>query len=219
VKVLQAMPSVDPKRVVYGQYRGYRKSKGVAPDSRVETFAALELAIDSWRWKGVPFFIRAGKCLPVTSTEVVVRLRRPPTFYEHLHMPSNYLRFRLGPDHTIAIGANVLAPSRGAGLATEVLCTHDPSAEAQPYERLLTDAIGGDRTLFAREDYVEEAWRIVDPLLKAPPPPLEYEPGSWGPGDVDRRVSPEGGWQNPSTQQTQTQTDRREEQRVQHAEA
>ena len=198
-KVLQAMPSIDPKGVVRGQYRGYRKARGVAADSQVETFAALELAINSWRWKGVPFYIRAGKCLPVTCTEIVVRLRPPPTFYEHMHLASNYVRFRIDPDPTIAMGANVLAPTRGiAGMATEVVCARDPSADpTPPYERILTEAIAGDQTLFAREDYVEEAWRIVGPLLETPPGVEEYEPGTWGPPGVDRKVCPKGGWQNP----------------------
>jgi glucose-6-phosphate 1-dehydrogenase len=198
VKVLQAMPSIDTKRVVRGQYRGYRNTKGVAPDSQVETYAALEFTIDSWRWKGVPFFIRAGKSLPVTCTEVVVRLRQPPTFYESLHLPANYLRFRLQPDPTIAIGTNVLGVKReGTAVATEVLCAHDLLGDP-PYERIITDAIAGDQTLFAREDYVEEAWRVIDPLLKAPPPVKDYEPGTWGPADTDSTVRPEGGWQNPT---------------------
>ena len=201
-KVLQAIPTIDPKRVVRGQYRGYRGAKGVAPESQVETFAALELAIDSWRWKGVPFFIRAGKSLPVTCTEVLVRLRQPPTFYESLHLPTNTLRFRIEPDPTIAIGTNVLGASReGPPAASEVLCAHHESGDATlPYERILGDAIAGDEALFAREDYVEEAWRIVDPLLKSPPPVIDYEPGTWGPRDTDRRVKPAGGWESPVVQ-------------------
>jgi glucose-6-phosphate 1-dehydrogenase len=202
VKVLRAMPTIDPKRVVRGQYRGYRDAKGVAPDSQVETFAAMQLAIDSWRWKGVPFFIRAGKSLAVTCTEVLVRLRQPPTFYESLHLPANTLRFRVEPDPTIAVGTNVLGtPRDGHPLATEVLCAHDPSGDTMlPYERILMDAIAGDETLFAREDYVEEAWRIVDPLLKAPSPVVDYEPGTWGPRDTDRTVQPAGGWESPLAQ-------------------
>jgi glucose-6-phosphate 1-dehydrogenase len=200
VKVLQAMPAIDISRVLLGQYRGYKKAKGVAPDSQVETFAAMKLAIDSWRWKGVPFYLRAGKCLPVTCTEVFVRLRQPPTFYEHLDLAANSLRFRIDPDYAIAIGTNVLTGSHDvAAQRTEVLSTGDPSSDAiPPYERILGDAIAGDPALFAREDYVEEAWRVVAPLLKASHPVEEYEPATWGPSDVDRRVSPATGWENPT---------------------
>jgi glucose-6-phosphate 1-dehydrogenase len=198
VKVLQAIAPVAPKTVVRGQYKGYREGKGVARNSQVETFAAIELAIDSWRWKGVPFFIRAGKCLPVTCTEVLVRMRQPPTFYPNELAP-NYFRFRISPDSTIAIGTNVLAPGHDvAPQAGEVLCARDPLSDTLlPYERILGDAIAGDPTLFARQDYVEEAWRIVEPLLKAPPPVQEYEPGTWGPRDDDGRVRPPGGWVDP----------------------
>jgi glucose-6-phosphate 1-dehydrogenase len=199
VKVLRAMRTLDVNDVVRGQYRGYRQAKGVARDSDVETFAAVRLAIDSWRWRGVPFFIRAGKCLPVTCAEVLVRFRHPPTFYTD-DLPSNYLRFRIGPDPTIALATNVLAsgPTVTAH-RTEWLYARDSSSdETLPYERILTDAMAGDHTLFAREDYVEEAWRVVDPILKAPPPVQEYEPGTWGPGAGLARVSPAGGWHNPS---------------------
>jgi glucose-6-phosphate 1-dehydrogenase len=202
VKVLRAIPSLEAKNLVRGQYGGYRKEKDVAPDSQVETFAAMRLAIDSWRWQGVPFYIRAGKCMPVTCTEILVRMRQPPTFYEQIELPPNYVRFRIAPDPTVAIGMNVLAQGQGqavAGKAVEVLCTHDPLSDSMlPYERILGDAIAGDPTLFARQDYVDEAWRIVDGVLKAPPPVEEYEPGSWGPSDADRKVSPAGGWQNPA---------------------
>jgi glucose-6-phosphate 1-dehydrogenase len=204
VKVLRAVPPLEARNVVRGQYRGYRDSKGVAPDSQVETYAALQLAVDSWRWKGVPFYIRAGKCLPRTSTEVLVRMRQPPTFYRDLDLAANYLRFRIGPNHGIAIGTNALAPStEPAAHQTEVLCSRDTIGDTmQPYERLIADAIAGDPSSFAREDYVEEAWRIVDPILKAPPAVESYEPGTWGPPDVDRRVSPPAGWQNPCSTPT-----------------
>jgi glucose-6-phosphate 1-dehydrogenase len=174
--------------------------KGVAPDSQVETFTALRLQIDSWRWQGVPFYIRAGKCLPVTSTEVVVRLRRPPTMFQGFDLEANYCRLRISPDITFAIGANVIAPGQETRSETaEMLGTRLPRAdEMDAYERVLGDAMHGDATLFAREDYVEEAWRIVDPVLKEPSPVYEYEPGSWGPKEVDSRVSPPGGWQNPT---------------------
>jgi glucose-6-phosphate 1-dehydrogenase len=199
VKVLKAIESLSPDDLVRGQFRSYRSEKGVAPRSTVETFAALRLRIDSWRWQGVPFYIRAGKCLPVTCTEVVVRLRRPPTMYHGFGLEPNYCRFRISPDVTMAIGANVVAPeTETESQVAEMLGTRLPRAgEMDAYERVLGDAMHGDATLFAREDYVEEAWRIVDPALKAPTPVYEYDPGTWGPKEVDSRMSPPGGWQNP----------------------
>src|SRR5881628_1074699 len=199
VKVLKAISSFSADDVVRGQFRGYRLEKGVAPDSTVETFAAVRLQIDSWRWQGVPFYIRAGKCLPVTCTEVVVRLRQPPTMYHTFHLEPNYCRFRISPDITMALGANVIAPGQETLSHTaEMLGTRLPRAdEMDAYERVLGDAMHGDATLFSREDYVEEAWRIVDPVLKDSTPVYEYEPGTWGPKEVDSRVSPPGGWQNP----------------------
>jgi len=200
VKVLKAIPSLTPDNVVRGQFRGYRSEKGVAPESTVETFVALRLQIDSWRWQGVPFYIRAGKHLPVTCTEVVVRLRQPPTMYHGFDLQSNYCRFRISPDITIAMGANVIAPGEETvSQTTEMVATQLPRAdEMDAYERVLGDAMHGDATLFAREDYVEEAWRIVDPLVKAGTPVYEYEPGSWGPKEVDSRLSPPGGWRSPT---------------------
>jgi glucose-6-phosphate 1-dehydrogenase len=200
VKVLKAIPSLSPDTIVRGQFRGYRSEKGVAPDSTIETFVALRLSIESWRWQGVPFYIRAGKQLPVTCTEVVVRLRQPPTMFHGFDPESNYCRFRISPDVTIAIGANVIAPGQETVSRTaEMVGTQLPRAdEMDAYERVLGDAMHGDATLFAREDYVEEAWRIVDPVLKAGTPVYEYEPGTWGPKDVDASVSPPGGWQNPT---------------------
>jgi glucose-6-phosphate 1-dehydrogenase len=199
VKVLKAVPPLNPKNLVRGQFRGYRKEAGVAPDSNVETFAALCLEVDSWRWRGVPFYIRAGKCLPVTCTEVVVRLRQPPTMYEGFDLKPNYCRLRIGPDIAIALGANVIAPGHETVSAcTEMLASSHPRAdEMDAYERLLGDAMEGDATLFAREDYVEEAWRIVDPALRADTPVSAYEPGTWGPPDIDRKALPAAGWQNP----------------------
>jgi glucose-6-phosphate 1-dehydrogenase len=199
VKVLKAIPPLGEKSILRGQFRGYRNEKGVAPDSKVETFAALRLEIDSWRWQGVPFYIRAGKCLPVTCAEVVVRLRQPPTIYRDFDLKANYCRLRISPDITIAIGTNVIAPGEETvSQSVEMLGTRHPRAdEMDAYERVLGDAMAGDATLFAREDYVEEAWRIVDPVLKADTPIHEYEPNSWGPDEVDRRLSPAGGWQNP----------------------
>ena len=200
VKVLTAIPSPTAADVVRGQFRGYRTEKGVAPDSTVETFVALRLQIDSWRWQGVPFYIRAGKCLPVTCTEVVVRLRRPPAMFQGFDLESNYCRLRISPDITFAIGANVTAPGQEThSQIAEMLGTQLPRAdEMDAYERVLGDAMHGDATLFAREDYVEEAWRIVDPLLKDVSPVYEYEPGTWGPKEAGSIVSPPGGWQNPT---------------------
>jgi glucose-6-phosphate 1-dehydrogenase len=199
VKVLKAMPAVTVKNLVRGQFRGYRKEPGVAADSKMETFAALRLDINSWRWKGVPFYIRAGKCLPVTCTEVVVRLRLPPTMYESYDLKPNYVRLRISPDITIAIGGNAVAPeSETESVSAEMLASRHPgSHEMDAYERVLGDAMAGDPTLFAREDNVEEAWRIVDPVIKAGTPVYEYEPGTWGPKEVEQNVTPPGGWQNP----------------------
>jgi glucose-6-phosphate 1-dehydrogenase len=199
VKVLKAIPPVESKDVVRGQFRGYRNEKGVAPDSQVETFAALQLEIDSWRWKGVPFYIRAGKCLPVTCAEIVVRLRQPPTMYVEFNLRANYHRFRISPEVTLAFGMNAIAPGEDTvSQSVEMIVSRHPRAdEMDAYERVLGDAMAGDPTLFAREDYVEEAWRIVDPVLKAGTPVYEYEPNSWGPSEVDQKVSPAGGWQNP----------------------
>jgi len=198
VKVLKAIPPLDPDNLVRGQFRGYRNEKGVAEDSKTGTFAALRLAIDSWRWQGVPFYLRAGKRLPVTCTEVLVRLRLPPTIYGSDELKPNHLRLRISPDVTIALGMMILAagPHMG-GRAVEMLASHHPEAEeVDAYERLLGDAVAGDATLFAREDYVEEAWRIVDRVLKTSTPLYMYEPGTWGP-DEAQRLSPPGGWHNP----------------------
>src|SRR5467141_698332 len=200
VKVLMAIPPLREQNVIRGQFRGYRAERGVAPESRVETFAALRLNIDSWRWQGVPFYIRAGKSLAVTCTEIVVRLRQPPTMYHRFDLEPNYCRLRISPDITFAVGANVIAPGQETVSAVaEMLGTQQPRAdEMDAYERVLGDAMAGDATLFAREDHVEEAWRIVDPVLKAKKPVYEYEAGSWGPKEVDQSVSPSGGWQTPT---------------------
>jgi glucose-6-phosphate 1-dehydrogenase len=183
--------------VVRGQFRGYRGERGVAPGSQVETFAALRLDVNSWRWQGVPFYIRAGKSLPVTCTEIVARLRRPPRVFPTCSPPTNYFRFRISPDVTGAFGVAVMDPEeKMIGEPIELTHTH-PSGDVDAYERVLGDALAGDATLFAREDYVEEAWRIVDPVLKSGTPVYEYEPHTWGPAEVDRLISPPGGWQNP----------------------
>jgi glucose-6-phosphate 1-dehydrogenase len=199
VKVLKAIPSLESKSVVRGQFRGYRNEKGVAPDSQVETFAALQLEIDSWRWKGVPFYIRAGKCLPVTCAEIIVRFRQPPTMYSDFNLRTNYFRFRISPDVTLAFGVNAIAPGEDTLTQTDelIVSRHPCAEEMDAYERVLGDAMAGDPTLFAREDYVEEAWRIVDPVLKEGTSIDEYDPKTWGPGESDQKVSPPGGWQNP----------------------
>jgi glucose-6-phosphate 1-dehydrogenase len=199
VKVLKSIPPIADKDLLRGQFRGYRKEPGVAPDSQVETFAALRLEIDSWRWQDVPFYIRAGKCLPVTCTEVVVRLRQAPRIFPHCISTPNHLRFRINPDMTIAVGTTVMdTDDTEVGEQVELLASQRPGAnEMDAYERVLGDAMNGDRTLFARQDYVEEAWRIVDPVLKKTTPVCEYEAGSWGPREVDGNVAPPGGWQNP----------------------
>ena len=200
VKVLKAIPPLDENSLVRGQFRGYRDEKGVAPESTVETFAALRLSVNSWRWQGVPFYIRAGKCLPVTCTEIVLRLRRPPTLYQTLNISSNYLRLRMSPEITLACGMDVMAPQEETGAqSVEMIASRNASEhEVSAYERVLGDALEGDSTLFARQDYNEEAWRIVDPVLKAGTPVYGYEPNTWGPSEVGQNVTPPGGWQNPT---------------------
>jgi len=199
VKVLKAMPPLEAGNVVRGQFHGFRAEAGVAPGSTTETFAAMRLAIDSPRWQGVPIYLRAGKCLPVTCTEIMVRFLRSPNSYSSLAAAPSYLRFRIGPSVQFGMGMLVMADDdQMIGALEELTGTPMPiSDEKAAYERLLTDAIEGDATLFARQDYVEEAWRIVDPFLKAPSPVYKYEPGTWGPGEVDQRVVPVGGWNNP----------------------
>jgi glucose-6-phosphate 1-dehydrogenase len=200
VKVLKAIPPLEVTNLVRGQFRGYRQEKGVAPDSKVETFAALRLEVDSWRWKGVPFYIRAGKNLPVTCTEVLGRFRKPPSVIKESALSRNYLRFRISPEMTIAVGTTVMTPDEiMKGETVEMVASRHPRPEEmEAYERVLGDAMAGDTTLFARQDYVEEAWRIVDPILKASTPIYEYEKGTWGPTEVDQIVSPAGGWHNPA---------------------
>jgi len=198
VKVLKAMLPLAPENLVRGQFRGYLAEPGVKTDSKVETFAALKLEIDSWRWRGVPFYIRAGKNLPVTCTEITVRLRQAPTMYRNFDLKSNHFRFRISPEIMVAFGINVMAPgSDSEAKSTEILGSRYPVPEdMDAYERVLTDAMAGDATLFARQDYVEEAWRIVDPALKADTPVFEYEPQTWGPKEIER-VTPPGGWHTP----------------------
>jgi glucose-6-phosphate 1-dehydrogenase len=197
VKVLRSIAPLRTEDLVRGQFNGYLSEKGVAPDSQVETFAAVKLEIDSWRWQGVPFYIRAGKLLPVTCAEVVVRLRCPPKIFPACEAGQNHVRFRISPDEEIAIGMTVMdAAERGIGQPIELLNDHQPDVPVDAYERLLGDAMAGDSTLFAREDYVEEAWRIVDPALAASTPVHAYEPGSWGPKEAEA-ITPPGGWVAP----------------------
>ena len=199
VKVLKAIPPIDEKNLVRGQFRGYCDENGVAEDSQTETFAALKLEINSWRWKGVPFYIRAGKYLPTTSTEIVAKFRHPPTLIPDSLLVENHLRLRLSPEVTIAMGMNTLAPAaEGLSLqAAEMVASHSPRAdEMDAYERVLGAAMAGDSTLFAREDYVEQAWRIVEPVLKKNTPVYQYTPNTWGPEEVEG-VTPPGGWSNP----------------------
>ena len=199
-EVLKAIPPLETTDLVRGRFAGYLEEPGVKPTSNTETFAALRLEVDSWRWKGVPFYIRAGKCLPVTCTEVFARFRKPPTIIRESAMTQNYLRFRISPEITIAIGATVMSPDEEmTGMETEMIASRHPRPdEMEAYERVLTDAMAGDRMLFAREDYVEEAWRIVDPAIKAATPVYDYQTGTWGPSQVAQMVSPLGGWHDPS---------------------
>jgi glucose-6-phosphate 1-dehydrogenase len=196
VQVFKAIRTASPQDLVRGQYRGYKQENGVAPDSNVETYAAVRLHIDSWRWAGVPFYLRAGKMLDATVTEVVATLKRPPhAIFENGEQP-NYLRFRLGPKRVaIALGATAKRPGanmRGRDIELEVCNTGDEEVGA--YERLIGAALQADPTLFAREDGVLQAWRIVDPLLRVVAAAHEYEPGSKGPAAADRLAAESGGW-------------------------
>ncbi|HEX6948310.1 MAG TPA: glucose-6-phosphate dehydrogenase [Nitrospira sp.] len=199
VKILRAIPPLEVSNIVRGQFRGYRQENGVASGSQMETFIALRLFINSWRWQGVPFYIRAGKNLPVTCTEIIVRLRRPPSVFAASSSAPNYFRFRISPEVTIAFGTTVMdREEQMLGQMVEMVASHWPGTEdTDAYARVLGDAMAGDATLFAREDYVEEAWRIVDPVLKARTPVFEYDPNTWGPHEVHQLVSPAGGWQDP----------------------
>jgi glucose-6-phosphate 1-dehydrogenase len=199
VKVLKAIQPIAEKDLVRGQFRGYRDEKGVARDSQTETFAALKLEINSWRWKGVPFYIRAGKSLPATCTEIVGKFHKPPSLIPAEVLEENHVRLRLNPDVAIALGMMVLTPGEElAGESVEMIASRSPHVgQIDAYERVLGASMEGDATLFAREDYVEEAWRIVDPVLKASTPVYEYEANTWGPSEVEL-VTPKGGWSNPT---------------------
>jgi glucose-6-phosphate 1-dehydrogenase len=199
VKVFKMIKPLDSDSLIRGQFRGYRKEKNVHPNSQVETYAAVRLFVDSWRWEGVPFFIRAGKCMPSTVTEVMVELNRPP-IAKHFPNQGNYVRFRLGPDVSIAIGARIKnAGDAWTGQTVELAAVQRPSSdEMDPYERLLGDAMDGEGILFTRADEVEAAWRIVQPILGVHATPVfEYEPGTWGPREADLLLAKYGGWHDP----------------------
>jgi len=218
LRLFRAMRPLQPENVVRGQFRGYRDEKGVRPDSQVETYAAMRLEIDTWRWAGVPFYIRAGKCLPLTATEVTVDLKCPPMAIfdddvadaaakakdgKHRLLRSNYFRFRLGPDMVIATGARVKRPGEGMrGDDIELVARHQPSRGAPPYERLLGDALRGDSSLFTRDEAVEAAWRVVDPVLDLPGPIELYDRGSWGPDSATKVVEEGDGWHDPTPEAT-----------------
>jgi glucose-6-phosphate 1-dehydrogenase len=199
VKILRTIRPLGPSDVVRGQFRGYRKERGVAPDSHVETYSAARLYIDSWRWEGVPFLVRAGKALATTTTEVLVTLKRPP-LSGLCPGETNYVRFRLSPDVTIALGARVKRPGdEMVGDQTELKVVHQPDGdELDAYERLLDDAMDGDATLFARQDGVEAAWTVVEHVLGNVTPVHEYEQGSWGPAEAERLTEGTRGWHNPA---------------------
>jgi glucose-6-phosphate 1-dehydrogenase len=203
-KVLRTIRPIDVNSLVRGQFRGYRDEPGVAKDSYMGTYAALRLRVDSWRWEGVPFYVRAGKSLAKTVTEVMIEFLNPPpvVFSEPIPHAANYVRFRVSPVVAIALGARAKRPGEGMyGQPVELSVVETPeqgkSGRMDAYERLLGDAVAGDATLFARQDVVEAAWAIVDPVIHGPTPLYEYEPGSWGPVEADRLVDEVGGWNTP----------------------
>jgi glucose-6-phosphate 1-dehydrogenase len=200
LRLLKAIRPINPQDVVRGQFKGYRGTEGVSKDSRVETFVALKLYIDTWRWGGVPFYIRSGKRLPLTATDVLVRMKAPPqaVFQEGVTAGANYIRFRLSPEQSISVGARVKnSGEEMTGHGIDLIAHHRPADEMPPYERLLSDAIKGDLSLFARQDSVEVAWRIIDPILGDATPLFQYEPNTWGPLETHKLIAADGGWQNP----------------------
>jgi glucose-6-phosphate 1-dehydrogenase len=205
LRIFRAMQPLDPKEVVRGQFRGYRDESGVAKDSQVETFVALRMHIDTWRWADVPFYIRAGKNLPITATEVRVTLKRPPLaiFDPSDRMPANYFRLRLSPE--VVIGEGALAKLNGEdmrGEPVELIARHHTEEEKSPYERLLGDAVRGDTSLFTQDDSVEAAWRVVDPVLTGGLPISEYEPGTWGPAAAAKIVDGGETWHDPQPEKS-----------------
>lgn len=203
--LFKAVRPLQPREVVRGQFRGYREVPGVAADSQVETYAALCLWIDNWRWAGVPFYIRAGKKLPVTATEVYVRLHAPPVsvFGEHASGQPNYFRFRVTPDLAVALGTRVKNPGDAmVGHDVELMLLSRPQKLLPPYQLLLSEALDGDQTYFTREDAVNTAWSIVEPVLGNVVPVHTYEPGTWGPPEADRLPAAHGGWHEPAAVET-----------------
>ena len=199
-RVLMAVRPLDARHVVRGQYNGYRSAPGVDPESTVETYAAMKLMIDNWRWAGVPVYVRAGKQMAVTATEVFIELRRPPreTFGEDVALSSGHLRMRISPDVVIALGLRVKVPGdRMVGRDAELMVTSRPGDLRPPYQRLLTDAMYGIQELFAREDGVEASWRIVEPILGDKVPIHAYEPGTWGPPEAGKLIGRDGPWIDP----------------------
>ncbi len=203
-KVLRTIRPMSVDNVVRGQFRGYRQEPGVSPDSYMATYAALRMYVDSWRWQGVPFYVRAGKSLAKTCTEVMIEFNNPPqvVFKEAAPKMGNYLRFRLNPTVSIALGARAKTPGDrmvGAPLELSVvdLAGQGKGGQMDAYERLLGDAMNGDATLFARQDVVEAAWAIVDPILHGPSPMFDYDAGTWGPKESDVLVESVGGWNTP----------------------
>src|SRR3984957_7781905 len=198
VKVLKSVPLLPDQDVVRGEYSGYLAPPGVKPDSKTETYVALKLTINSWRWRGIPFFIRAGKSLPKTETEVIAKLRRPCPIFSTEAPPQNYVRFRISGDPVIAIGASIkTAGDQLKGCPIELVADQECGEDIMlPYEELLGDAMAGNQTWFAREDYVEEAWRIVDPILEKGSP-IGYKTDTWGPAEADKLIAPHGEWWAP----------------------
>ena len=200
-QAFRSMRPLTPADIVRGQYVGYREEEGVAAESQVETFAAIRLHIDSWRWAGVPFYIRAGKHLPVTATEVLVELKRPPVtlFEDCVTARPNHFRFRLSPQVVLSLGARAKMPGeKMQGEDVDLMTFHEQPDEMAPYERLLGDAMRGDQTLFAREDAVQEAWRIVEPVLGPCAPLRPYQPGTWGPDEASQLMDHGASWHNPA---------------------
>jgi glucose-6-phosphate 1-dehydrogenase len=207
--VFQAMRQLKPADMVRGQYAGYRKEPGVAKNSDVETFCALRLFIDSWRWEGVPWYLRSGKCLAGTAAEVLVELKPPPQrlFADSAPVggPANYLRFRLSPSSAVALAARVKrAGKEFVGEQRELYLLDEQRGVEAPYERLLSDAMAGDGALFAREDSVEAAWAVVDPILARHPQAVPYKPGSWGPKQADALLAAGVRWHNPLPERAKT---------------
>jgi glucose-6-phosphate 1-dehydrogenase len=203
LRLLESIRPLAPSDVVRGQFTGYRDAEGAGDDSDTETYVAVRLEVESWRWAGVPFYIRAGKRLPVTATEVLVELKRPPreVFGEPHPGHPNHVVFRLGPDVGITLSARTKLPGdEMRGEDVDLVAHHQPGERMEAYERLLTDALDGDAELFSRQDIVEASWRVVDPVLDDATPLFTYRPGSWGPAEADELIAGDGGWHDPKPQ-------------------